>query len=265
MVKVHSIVHYLHQENDFVVQHEHDCFECVFYVKGKVAVSTNREISTFNAPGIAITSPHVYHDEKEMTESEMYILLFEDSTRSNIPFIYVELNKEEKEKVLSLIKNIYDNYSNSKNEEIINSTFALLLTLFIDNKTNLNRDTFRINLVNNLKDYLASNLSEKIDIFEICSRCGYSYSRLRHIFKEDTGVSFHRYLLNCRLIRAKQLLMDSDMLIKDIAYECGFNSMSQFDIFFSKELGLSPNDFRKKNKNKNDIGVFSTKKDGNNV
>jgi AraC-like DNA-binding protein len=50
--------------------------------------------------------------------------------------------------------------------------------------------------------------------------------------------------------KAMVFLMETDLNIDDIAYDLGFNSVTNFCVRFKKIVGVSPNDFRKINKSK---------------
>jgi len=58
------------------------------------------------------------------------------------------------------------------------------------------------------------------------------------------NLPFHRYVLFCRLAKAKSLLMGSHLAIKEIALSCGFGSLSQFNRLFQQENGMTPSQFR---------------------
>ena len=72
----------------------------------------------------------------------------------------------------------------------------------------------------------------------------YSYDRFRHLFTEHFGISPNSYLTNQRINHAKRLLKSSDASITDIAYDCGFNSSSQFTNIFKKYVGITPKEYR---------------------
>ena len=65
-----------------------------------------------------------------------------------------------------------------------------------------------------------------------------------HKFKDVTGDSVHKFLINYRMMRAKQLLANSDMSIKEIANQVGFNDNMYFSRAFKKHFGINPTDFK---------------------
>lgn len=70
------------------------------------------------------------------------------------------------------------------------------------------------------------------------------HSTLNELYKNNVGMPPHRYHLTQRLNMAAQLLSTTDMLIKDIAAECGFSNDKYFLVIFKKKFGLTPGNFR---------------------
>lgn len=66
------------------------------------------------------------------------------------------------------------------------------------------------------------------------------------VFKKETDMTPHEYIINYRLRISKILLLESNMSVNDICYESGFSSASIFCAAFKKSVGLSPTAYRKK-------------------
>jgi len=71
-----------------------------------------------------------------------------------------------------------------------------------------------------------------------------SYSSFRHTFQQHTGSSPHQYLLDLRLVRARNLLMQTSQSIKEIAQQAGFDDEHYFCRFFKLKTGLTPGQWR---------------------
>ncbi len=88
------------------------------------------------------------------------------------------------------------------------------------------------------------SLHKSISLSQMGERCGLSYVQFLRRFKAFTGVSPIEYVAERRLQKAKQLLADTDLLVKDIAFSCGFENEYYFSNFFKKHTNMSPTAFR---------------------
>ncbi|MDR3160166.1 MAG: AraC family transcriptional regulator [Spirochaetaceae bacterium] len=72
-------------------------------------------------------------------------------------------------------------------------------------------------------------------------------------FREQTGQTFHAYLSQVRIKRAKEYLTESDLPVAEIAYLCGFASLKTFYRLFKVLAGVSPSAYRSGEKNRADV------------
>jgi AraC-like DNA-binding protein len=63
-------------------------------------------------------------------------------------------------------------------------------------------------------------------------------------FKEVTGLKFIEFVARTRIEKARNLLQNPNLYISEIAFEVGFQSLSQFNRRFKKIIGQSPRDYR---------------------
>lgn len=71
-------------------------------------------------------------------------------------------------------------------------------------------------------------------------QCFLSVSRFEHVFREVTGMSPNKYLMNLRINKAKDLLAETDMSVADVSIFLGFSSQSYFIRIFKKYTGQTP-------------------------
>jgi len=64
------------------------------------------------------------------------------------------------------------------------------------------------------------------------------------MFRKVTGINFTDYLSRLRIERAKNLLLNPNLRISEIAFEVGFQSLTHFNRVFKRILGQSPTDYR---------------------
>lgn len=94
----------------------------------------------------------------------------------------------------------------------------------------------------------AHALVDNINLGEVARHCGVSVGHLSRLFHHATGLTFREYLTQVRIEHAKSLLNRSGKSVTEIAYESGFQSLSQFHRVFRKVYGASPGGMRSKSK-----------------
>lgn len=102
-------------------------------------------------------------------------------------------------------------------------------------------------LTERCKQYIAKNLGEKICLDSLAEHTQVTNSYMCRQFKKYTGMTIVEYVNFQRIKQAKLILIERDrQKIIDVAYECGFQSLSQFNRTFQKFVGSSPTSYRKR-------------------
>lgn len=93
--------------------------------------------------------------------------------------------------------------------------------------------------------YIDANLDQPLTIDILCREAGVSSSHLRTWFKAAMDVTIHRYILRRRVEHARQLLLQGDRKLSDIALEAGFSHQSHLAKWMRREFGRSPGQLRR--------------------
>jgi AraC family transcriptional regulator len=88
--------------------------------------------------------------------------------------------------------------------------------------------------------YIEDNLSEDLSLSRIASVTGVSASHFKTLFRESAGVPVHQYVIQRRVERAKDLLMQDKLSIAEIALATGFSHQSHLARHMQRSVGLSP-------------------------
>jgi AraC family transcriptional activator of pobA len=91
--------------------------------------------------------------------------------------------------------------------------------------------------------YIHQYYSDEVNLTQLAKMANYSYDHFRHLFKQHTGVTPMNYIIQLRIDRAKQMLLDHPPSTTQVALECGFASLSHFSNAFKKLTGKSPREF----------------------
>ena len=88
--------------------------------------------------------------------------------------------------------------------------------------------------------YIHDRLSEPISIADIAQQLHLSQYYFCRLFKQSTGLSPYQYLIQQRVERAKQILLQGNMSIAEVAIAVGFSDQSQLTHHFKRRLGITP-------------------------
>lgn len=94
-------------------------------------------------------------------------------------------------------------------------------------------------------NYIDEHLTEKIKIDDLSAKIGFSSRQLSRKFKIEIGRSIHQYIIEERLHTATYILRFTDWEIIEVAQSLGFSSESHFISIFRKNIGQTPDVFRK--------------------
>jgi AraC-like DNA-binding protein len=93
--------------------------------------------------------------------------------------------------------------------------------------------------------YVDRHGREAISLEDVAALVHVSPSRLRHVFKEVTGVSFKEYVTHVRVAEAKRLLLGTEQSVADVARAVSYTNLYQFYKVFSRSCGMSPGEYRR--------------------
>jgi AraC-like DNA-binding protein len=93
-------------------------------------------------------------------------------------------------------------------------------------------------------ELLEADRTETPSLAELAGPLGLHPTSFCRAFKQSTGLSPHRYSVEHRVNRAKEMMEDPGRTLTDIALDCGFRSSSQFSTVFKRITGVSPRSYR---------------------
>jgi AraC-like DNA-binding protein/ligand-binding sensor protein len=99
-------------------------------------------------------------------------------------------------------------------------------------------------LVQRAREYIEKHKMEALSLAEVAKASGASVFHFCKIFKKTTGLTFTDYVGRLRLEDAKTQLLNPSRRVSEIAYDVGFQSLTQFNRTFKRTFGQSPTEFR---------------------
>lgn len=158
---------------------------------------------------LRVTDPEVYHIKPWVNKEAGYESLAQ----------YLESS--------GIIQILYSRFlvQGQKNIEIINHPYGNLKEVFI---------------------YIEQNLSKRISIEQLATMMFLSADHFTRLFKKMMGITPLNYINMKRIERAQLLLISSQMSIKEIAEQSGFNSVSFFNRMFKINAGITPLEYKRR-------------------
>lgn len=101
-------------------------------------------------------------------------------------------------------------------------------------------------VITRAKKYIEDNHSEDLSLSDVAKAVNTSAFYFCKLFKKSTGINFTEHVSRVRIERAKNLLLNPNLRVSEIAYEVGFQSLTHFNRVFKKISGQSPTDYRSK-------------------
>jgi len=122
-------------------------------------------------------------------------------------------------------------------------TYAMGVMKSFD-QDNANRD----NPIERTKQFIQMHLADEISMDHIANNVHLNADYLTRIFKKEVGVSISKYMINKKIEKAKELLVHTNKSIGEVATIVGYYNYSSFNRIFTKETGVSPQEFKNRNK-----------------
>src|SRR4051812_31803301 len=101
-------------------------------------------------------------------------------------------------------------------------------------------------MITRAKEYIKQNHAEELSLGQVAKAVNTSAFYFCKMFKKGTGLNFTEYVSRVRIENAKNLLLNPNLRISEIAYQVGFQSLTHFNRVFKKVVGESPTEYRGK-------------------
>ena len=99
-------------------------------------------------------------------------------------------------------------------------------------------------LVGKARRYIEQHATEEITLAAVAAAAGASVFHFSKVFHKSTGLTFTDYVARQRAAAARTRLLNPSLRISEIAYDVGFQSLTQFNRTFRRIFGQSPSEFR---------------------
>ena len=100
--------------------------------------------------------------------------------------------------------------------------------------------------VHKVREYIAEHYMQDLTIQELADMTCMNADAFSRFFKNKTGRTPNRFIIDYRLGIAARMLLTSQLSVAQIGYSCGFNTLSHFNRLFRESKGCTPSEFRER-------------------
>ena len=252
--------------------HIHDAIEFIYMNRGSVRVSINGEKTSIYPGDLVLFHSRSIHDiwTEDEVENDYYVLKI-------LPSVLYSLFSSEKAN--DFARRFLASNTNVKNlwrkDEIKGSDIELGLQRLVESLdvknqvSDISRTIFALlvldgiyrfdNTIVTTNEYVANeslhyalfyineHFNEPISVEDVAQKANMSISSFSRAFKKASGQNFKDYLNTVRTNMAKELLLNTELPVREVAVRVGYNNISHFIATYKRYKGKTPLEERKKN------------------
>lgn len=238
--------------------HSHAHYEIYLLTKGDRSFFLSNALYKVSAPVVIVIPPHVMHktegdafERYNVNVSPDYLDPYQTDILSGQALQFIKLDPAQTAELTAIFdKAIAVDKRDKYAPHVLHALFSYSVYLLQNLKKNGVSPSATAqkdipSLVLKVIDYLHGHYAEKLTLQSLSERFFVSKTTLIYNFKRYTNCSLIDFLLNIRLTKAKELLLNGKKSVEEIAEACGFSSANYFGLIFKQKEGLSPTQYRK--------------------
>lgn len=169
---------------------------------------------------------------QDMIKESIRGIMFSQETIEKVQEQIISLKKLNGFESFMAVMNILNELATSNNQTYLSS-------YSIDTETFVDHDDMKL-----IYDYLHKNFEKKITLEEIANHTNMSIVTFNRFIKKRTGKTFINYLNEIRVSYAARWLIEKDLTISEVAYQCGFNNIANFNKIFKSIKNCTPSELK---------------------
>lgn len=176
---------------------------------------------------------------------------------NSVPYYHAYLQGNKAKEVEYIFDKAYREFSSHRvgYENVLFSYLTILLVLifriFADENDISDSNNYKKDLIENALQYINENFTNpSISLETIANQYFLNKNYFAHLFKDEVGCKYTKYIQNKRISYACELLTTTNQKVIDIMYQCGYRDIKYFNELFQQITGKTPTAFRKHSEQK---------------
>lgn len=257
------------KEADLALEMTKDYYEVGYIISGSRKIITPTRTYEASAGMVGITHPYIYHKSIAVAEEEYEYVLIRFTPAYVEPLIktvekaFVEkindqtifhFSQKSQKKILNMFLDMVEEYEKElPHREFIlqGMLFRLLFAIYEERLSEssviVNANTLTPPIMQALA-YIETNFKSNPTLEEVAKKVGFSTAYFSRLFSRQMGMSYTEYLDKIKIKHVQILLTQTNKTIMEIAEETGYCHGNYLNAQFKKRFGMTPGQYRKKNK-----------------
>lgn len=248
-----SVVRHSLIEGRHIPLHWHEFIEIEFIVSGEGIHNYNNEHHTLQAGSAFMISHCDFHEITATSKITMYTIQFDKSILNKemaaaLTFnrFYTQLDPSEIEMIIQKAKELQHEMDNDfPFKNIMIKSILSEIVAFMMRKCPPKSISNLSSPIHQLIAYINEHYAEDINLSDLATKFSFSPNYLGQLLKNNLGYTFHEYINLLRLKYACNLLITSDIPLKEVASLAGYRSVEYFLYVFKSKLNMTPQQYRK--------------------
>ncbi|MBQ4527376.1 MAG: helix-turn-helix transcriptional regulator [Clostridia bacterium] len=214
----------------------------VLYVKnGSITVSYENRQITVSSGEATIVLPYSIHGFEADSKCDAMVFMFSNTIAE---VISANIGFENKFVISDETAAFVEHILEKQNLNPIDA--KALFYAFVCESPHINSEEQTKNEhLRSIVEWIYKNIGEKITLDDASKEFGISKRSLTSLFKNRLTITFNDFLSGIRVEKAKNMLLKNELTITQIAYECGFGSVRNFNRVFLRFAKCNPGEYKK--------------------
>ncbi|AJH01723.1 AraC family transcriptional regulator [Clostridium beijerinckii] len=262
----YEIFHFLNTDIPFQYLHNHDFYEFYLYLSGDVTYLIEGKSYNLKSGDIVLINTRELHravinsmkvpyerivlwinksflHELSTPETDL-TQCFENVEKANVIRADFQIQQNVRAQLSKLLE--LENYK-GLGKDLLYKAYIIELIIQLNNlvlshKSDFDIDVTKSSLIDGIVEYINNHINEELTIDELSKEFYLSKFHLSREFKKYTGTTIHRYIVQKKLIQAKELIL-KNYPINSVYKQSGFGDYSNFFRAFKNEYSISPKQF----------------------
>lgn len=243
--------------------HFHNSFEIVIVTSGYGIQKLNGEKYEFTRGCVTLLTPNDFHSIRAIDSLQVINIMFNENLipaeiidtlihrENNICFY---LDENEIQNVIKLCEILINenNQCNTYSKTVTSDLLKCLILMIVRSIDNfqISAPTISDSAIDNAIRYLYIHFTENPSVKVLSELCGYTPNYFCNVFYKRTGKKYTDYINTLKINLSKKLLTTTAKTSTEIAFSCGFSSLTNYYRVFNQTVGMSPTQYRKTHINK---------------